>query len=63
MAEPALIYAIHGVALLHSPNLLVFSELHLPVNRIKNIRTKCQNVLYSCVHSVQTVICTLGTLM
>ena len=45
MAEPPLIYAIHGVVLLHSPNLLVFSELHLTVNTSKDIRTKCQNVL------------------
>ena len=44
MSEPPLIYAFHGVVLLHSPNLLVFSDLYLPVSRNKNIQIKDQNV-------------------
>ena len=63
MSEPPLIYAFHGEVLLNSPNLFVFGELYLPVSRSKNLRTKCQNVLKSCLYNVQAVIFTLGTLI
>ena len=63
MFEPPLIYAFHGVVLLHSPILLVISELYLLVSRSKNIRTKCQSVFESCLYNVQAVIYTLGTLI
>ena len=62
MSEPPLIYVIHGVVSLHSPNLLVISEVHLPVSRSKNIRTKCHSDFKSCPYNVQAVFCTLGTL-
>ena len=59
MSELPLIYAIQAVVLLHSPNLHVFSELHLALSRSKNVRTKCQIVLKYCLYNVQAVICTL----
>ena len=61
MSEPPLIYAIQAVVLLHSPNLQVFTELHLPLSRSKNVRTKCQNVFKYCLYNVQAVICTSVT--
>ena len=63
MSEPPLIYAIQAVVLLHRPNLHVFSELHLPLSRSKNVRTECQNAFKYCLYNVQAVISTLGTLI
>ena len=63
MSEPPLIYAFHGVVLLRSPILLVFSELHLPVSRSKNIRINCQKLIFSYLYTAQAAISILGTLI
>ena len=44
MSEPPLIFAFHGVVLLHSLIFLVFFEVHLSVNRSKNKRNIYQKV-------------------
>ena len=63
MSEPPLIYAFHGVVLLHSATQLYYQEHIFLVWAAIKIKKNGQNIPQSSFYIVQAVGCILGTLI